>query len=429
MKKRFFRDAIEETLSFLRFPFLTPRQPVGGAASGTFQAIIRDSDREVMLARNQIAHAIIVDVASDALSSFSCVSPVSGEKLPDFDPLVQKLFLEKVRVPLFRALVFLRLHGYCGLLVGFRDHEDFALPAPLSAKIDYLQPIPKSMVNKLVLARDPRTDQVLLPPELLSYELKDGSFIHSSRLIHLYNFSLDVSSLEGISVLDPIFDVLTVLKSLDWSFGQIAWRQGAGLTVFTAPEGASQTYIDAIDSVVADINAKSVFTLPYGVSVQTFSPTFINPAQFYPVFLNQVAAGSRVPVSILIGSQAGTLTASEKDRSDYFELLRSIQRLFIEPALYRIVHLLQASGQLPKVDFELKFERPSFVFLEEAQADYQRALAEHRRALASMYERRSPEVTSAPVPEGGSPSPPSQSESVAFSPPAPPSFKLGEEKK
>jgi len=405
MKKRFFRDFVEQTLSSLGFPFLTPRQPAGHTASGTFQAAISDSDRELMFLRNQVAHAIIADVASDALSAFSCTSP-TGEPIPEFDADVQQIFLQKLRVPFYRALVFLRLYGYCGLLVGFRDNSDLSSPAPQHAKIDYIQPIAKPMVSSLVLARDPQADRVLLPPELQGYELKDGSTIHASRLIHLYNFSLDIASLEGISVLDPIFDVLTVVKSLDWSFGQIAWRQGAGLTVFTAPEGASQEHINAIDSVVADLNAKSVLTVPSGVSVNTFSPTYINPSQFYPVFLNQVAAGSRIPVSVLIGSQAGTLTASEKDRSDYFELLRSIQRFHIEPALTRLIQLLQDSGQLPKVEFALKFERPSFVFLEEAQADYQRALAEHRRALAATYMQKVGATSLTPEPEGGATSEP-----------------------
>ncbi|MBW1860614.1 MAG: hypothetical protein JRI70_11305, partial [Deltaproteobacteria bacterium] len=78
-----------------------------------------------------------------------------------------------------------------------------------------------------------------------------------------------------------------------------------------------------------------------------------------------ISVGSRIPVSILRGSVAGSLTASEKDRKDYFELLDNIQKEILTPALMDIIHRFQATGQLPAQEFLIEWERTPIWMLEE----------------------------------------------------------------
>lgn len=381
--RKFIHDATEVTASKLGFPQLTPRQATT-VTTGMFQEVITDGDRTEMFKRNQLAHAIVADVASDALTNFEIVKP-DGEEFSEVNDEFQTLYMEKIAISLLRTLTYMRIHGQAGLLIGFSDEKSFSSPVQRGTKIDYLQALPKDLVKEIVLNKNPKTQEVILPLTLNYYELKSGEKIDASRIIHIHTFSLGETSLNGLSCLDPIYDLLTVIKSMDWGVGQTMWRQGAGLTTFTAPEGASSTHLDAIDSAVADINAKSVITVPSGTEVKTHHAAGLPPEGFYTVVCNQIAAGSRIPISILLGSQRGTISASEKDRKDYFELLKSIQINYITPTLIKIINLFQASEQLPEGEFSIQFREPSVVSLEESRATLNLVEAQHKKALALLH--------------------------------------------
>ena len=381
--RKFIHDAAEVTASKLGFPQLTPRQATT-TTTGMFQEVITDGDRTEMFKRNQLAHAIVADVASDALTNFEIVKP-DGEEFSELNNEVQTLYSEKIAISLLRTLTYMRIHGQAGLLIGFSDTKTFSTPVEKGAKIEYLQALPKELVDEIVLNRDAESQEVILPLTLNHYKLKSGKIIDASRIIHVHTFDLGETDLNGLSCLDPIYDLLTVIKSMDWGVGQTMWRQGAGLTTLTAPEGSKQAQVDAIDDAVADINAKSVLTVPAGTKVESHRPGGLPPEGFYNVTVNQIAAGSRIPISILLGSQRGTISASEKDRKDYFELLRSIQINYIIPTLIKIIGLFQASGQLPEGDYIIKFRELSIISIEESKAKLNLIEGEHKQALAMLH--------------------------------------------
>lgn len=193
--------------------------------------------------------------------------------------------------------------------------------------------------------------------------------IHASRIIHLENKGVDEESMEGESSLLCIYDDLTTLKSMSWGAGQAMWRNGGGLTVFVAPDSSDpQTQIDAIDEVATDLNAMTVLTMPYGTEVITGSTGSLNPTPYFDMNLEMIAIGSRIPVSILRGSVAGSLTASEKDRKDYFELLENIQTNMTTPAVMRVLQAMQASRQLPEQEFLIEWTESMVYMLEIARA-------------------------------------------------------------
>lgn len=381
--RKFIRDATEVTAAKLGFPQLTPRQATT-TDTGMFQEVITDGDRTEMFKRNQLAHAIVADVASDALTNFEIVKP-DGEEFSELNNEVQTLYSEKIAISLLRTLTYMRIHGQAGLLIGFSDTKTFSTPVEKGAKIEYLQALPKELVDEIVLNKDATTQEVILPLTLNHYKLKSGKIIDASRIIHLHTFDLGETDLNGLSCLDPIYDLLTIIKSMDWGVGQTMWRQGAGLTTLTAPEGSKQAQVDAIDDAVADINAKSVLTVPAGTKVESHRPGGLPPEGFYTVTVNQIAAGSRIPVSILLGSQRGTISASEKDRKDYFELLKSLQINYITPVLIKIINLYQASGQLPSGEFSISFRTPTIISLEESKSALNLVEAEHKKALAKLH--------------------------------------------
>ena len=365
--KKFIRDAA----SMLGFPWSAPAAPTSRATTSSgFVANISDADLVEMFHRNQAAHAVIADVATDAMVPFVCTDS-EGEELEKFNAAVQVIFQKFISKPLTHALISTRLYGHCGILIGYADSAKMETPLEGTPKIQYLQAIPKPWINEIVLKTD-KAGGLLLPPELDHYNISISNTpqdIDASRLAHLNTPSLNEASLEGESSLTCIYDDLTTLKSITWGFGQAAWRHGGGLTAFIAPDSSDpQTQIDAIDELVTDINAMTVLTLPHGTEMITESGSGLNPKEYFETCLQMISIGSRIPVSILRGSVAGSLTSSEKDRKDYFELLDNIQKEIITPAMMNILQRFQASGQLPEQEFLIEWDRAPIWEMEEQRA-------------------------------------------------------------
>jgi phage-related protein (TIGR01555 family) len=302
---------------------------------------------------------------------FTCTD-TEGEELEEFNAEVQLIYSRYIINPLIRALLFTRLYGHCGILVGYADgNKDMAQEATPTADIQYLQALPKKWISEIVLKKDDKNN-LSLPVELAKYTIDIGNNkqdIDASRITHLRIPSLKEESLDGESVLLCIYDDLTVLKSMTWGAGQAMWRNGAGLTVFIAPDSEDpQAQIDAIDEVTTDINAMTVLTMPPGTDVITGKIGSLNPKEYFDVCIQMISIGSRIPASLLRGSVAGSLTASEKDRKDYFELLDNIQKEILTPALLDILHRFQVTGQLPEQEFLIKWARTPVWEMEEHRA-------------------------------------------------------------
>lgn len=363
--KKFWKDAA----SLLGFPWSKPAKPTTRATTSSgFVQTISDTDFEEMAERNQAAHAITSNVAADTFTEFTIVDG-DGEELEEFNKEVQAITAKYITQPIIRAMIFARAYGCCGILIGYADSKTMSTPVARNPQITYLQPIPKPWIEEINLKKD-KDGNVTLPLELASYDISfpfSQQTIDATRLVHLRYPGLKEESLEGESVLRCIYDDLTVLKSMTWGAGQAMWRHGGGMTVFIAPDSADpQTQIDAIDEVSTDLNAMTTLTMPPGTEVVSGKTGALNPKEYFDTCLQMISIGSRIPQSILRGSVAGSLTASEKDRKDYFELLDNIQKELLTPALTDILHRFQASGQLPQQEeFLIKWIRTPIWMLEE----------------------------------------------------------------
>lgn len=380
--KRVFRDAINSALVKLGFPFLTPHPTKTGREIGYFQKRITSNDLYAMYKRNQIAHNIIFNVALDVFRpGFQCVTP-EGKENKEFDTEVQKIYKKYIHQPMLKCYLQSRLYGSSGILVGFNDLGRFDVPVAPKSQIGYLFAIPANWVVGKVAETD-ANGYVVIPEELSYYELKylrtNTSIIDATRIIHLQPMSIE-DDFEGESSLFCIFDVLDILKNIDWSTGQAMFRHGAGLTTIIAGEGSNQAQLDAIDDVVTEINAKTVLTLPPGCKKETDRPGALDPKSYYDVIIAEIAGGSGIPISILVGAQAGSVQASAKDRKDYGDLIAGIQLSDIESPLREILHSFQKSGQLPDDEFAISWGEPSTFVMDAARGNLYNARAAHEEA-------------------------------------------------
>ena len=393
--------AVLDSAAGVGFPYSTPT-PAAGTTSGLFQDTISDEELYAMYQRNPIAKVIVSDVAEDAFDKgFKVVNvktPIEphdgvviikeGEdgnedpfKLKGDDEKLNTLFndyFEKnLRQVLLRAYKLARLRGYSLLLIGYADGLSFSEPPVRGARIKYFQPIDKDWIEEIAYEKN-ENNEVNLPIKITSYKMKSNTVaaktIHPDRVIHIENAGLNPMG-EGESSLFPCYDDLVVLKHVTWGAGQTMWRSGNQMVTVIAPPRATKNQIDAIDAVMSDVNAKSAFTFPFGTEVQTHVPTGLNPAPYAQIPLNNISAATRIPLSVLIGSQAGSLGASLTDQRDYAGTLSAIQNNTLTPILNKLFKRLQYAKELPFVQFKIVWS-PTLTM-----SEAEKTLVEYREAL------------------------------------------------
>ena len=363
MKKHFFRDSIQKLI----FPWLTPHPTRSDSDVGYFQKTISEKNYEETSERNQVGYNIIYNVSQDAVAGgFHCVDE-NEELLGDFDKVVQKLYAKKIEEALLKGFARARLYGSSGIIIGYESARNLDTKSTYGQKVAYIYSLPQ----RLIMEKNAKTNEAgetEFPLELANYKLSSyrKAVIDGSRIIHIQTFSLD-DDLEGTSALEPVYDLLTILKNSDWSLGQNIFRNSSGLTFVTPGDGASQDQIDQIDEVTGNVNAKSVITLIPGCNVTSVPASTMNAGQNYDVIMGQISAGCNIPISILTGAQSGQ-GVSENDRRDYADFISGLQKSILTPTLRRILELYQQSKQLPKQDFLIKWNPKSIFMIEIARS-------------------------------------------------------------
>lgn len=369
--RKLFQDAVNSALTRLGFPFLTPHPTKKGGEVGYFQKRISDDDLSEMYRRNQVAHNLIYNVALNVLAlGFKCVTPEHDENKV-FDVKVQDVYRRYIHTPLMKTYFRSRLYGSAGLLMGFDDGNELEKKVGEKNKISYLYPVPHEWISDILPVKD-SNGMIVLPRELEYYELKylktESTKIHASRLVHVQPLSIG-DGFEGESALSCIFDLLTVLKSMDWSVGQAMYRHGGGLTTIISGEGSKdpQGQIDVIEEITRDLNTKTVLVLPPKSIVHAQQTGALSPKEYYQAIMNQISAGCNIPISIMCGAQSGE-GVSENDRRDYAEFIATLQVSDITPVLREILTKFQASGQLPNDEYEIEWNAKSIFMIETSRA-------------------------------------------------------------
>lgn len=408
-------DALTDAAYDIGFPYKEPTRDT--SADDLFQNRISDEDLEKMNKRSPLGKVIVNDVAEDVFDKgFKVidnkqptakeeegVSSNNDEELYEF----QTFFEENIKQPLIKAYKLARLYGYCPLLVGYDDGKSLQQPAQMNADIKYLQPINKTWLDDLIYKTNKDGDLVL-PVKIDWYKLKDSKlaykYIHPTRIIHIENPGIGVLK-TGVSVLEACFDDLTVLRHVTWGAGQTMWRSGNQLVTATAPPRSSTEQIESIDNALNDVNAKTAMTFPYGTEVKTHAPSGLNPEPYAKIPLDNISAATRIPISILIGSQKGSLSSSLTDARDYAGTLSSIQNNVITKVVLQLFKRFKLSKQLPYRDVGIEWN-PTLTMSEQ-----ERTLVEYRSALTKRIlnememeqqefkENRNEQGTSGPMPQ------------------------------
>lgn len=220
----------------------------------------------------------------------------------------------------------------------------------------------------IVMMRDIEHERFRKP---LGYLFRRGDgfgsvFIHHSRVYHLAwrrhvdgpTDQLTWGMWEGDSVLQPVVHVLRAIHKGNWAVMQSLWRHSSPLHVVDVPEGADEDDYEAARAATRNINAKSTFIKPpnWGFEVKG-QESDIDVDSPYNVLFDQLCANTEFTKSVLFGTQSGTVSGSETDIKNYYNMIERLRQTRYEPMLLNMLSDFYDWGLLEQdpTDIELSW--------------------------------------------------------------------------
>ncbi|MFL2133020.1 anti-CBASS protein Acb1 family protein [Desemzia sp. FAM 23990] len=178
----------------------------------------------------------------------------------------------------------------------------------------------------------------------VSYSMQTMDKVHHSRLIHQQSKRLEFEH-EGLSLIESLYDIITVLDTSLWSVGQMLYDYS--FKVFKSND---------VDTLTKDEKAELGMLMDYKFRTEALAIIGADeeldkrgtPASGINDLLSFVwdfLAGSvKIPKTILKGQEAGTLTGAEYDVMNYYTSIAAIQENELRPQLERLVRLLMVAS-------------------------------------------------------------------------------------
>jgi transposase-like protein len=316
------------------------------------------ADITFALKREPVAHRIVFTVAHDIFDNWFEVEPleesVDKEK---FNEAVQKVLIELNAKEVFtQAAVYERAYGWSIMVLGYKDKApSLKEPVLVPEKIVDLEAYSPPMITSVEVDKNRESPRFGLPQ---IYKVKisdtDEEEIHHSRVIHFATRKLE-PGYKGISVLEPVWDDLTVLRNIRWGMGQTMYRYGSGFPVVTV-KGAAKEQIEEYKREWGPLTAQTSMWADENTTIEFkgLAGRALNPEPYYVPIMENISAGTSIPLAILRGAQAGQLAGSEVNEREYFKLISDCQSRY-EPGIMELIDRLMETTQIPDVHYRIKW--------------------------------------------------------------------------
>lgn len=265
-----------------------------------------------------------------------------------------------------------RVGRYGGMFMRMRDSKRPDEPlemVPGEAALVDMMPLYESQLTVSTTDQDPQSETFGMPT---MYEFNAGAVgnrnednnssfqIHPSRIV-IASEDSDNNGIYGISVLEAPYNSLLDLRKIIGAGGEGFYKNAAQNIIFELTDAKSMSgkpeLVAKLGEAFDDFNQNRMrrgFVSP-GFKAHTLQSDLIQPKEFFMDALNDVAAASEIPATIIIGQQTGRL-ASDKDNQS---LLGSIQsrRIGFQTELTRnILDWMIEHGVLPASDYEVEWD-------------------------------------------------------------------------
>ena len=308
--------------------------------------------------REPVAHRIVFAVAHDIFDNwFTLEALEEGIDKEKFNEAVQKVLLLLNAKDVFtQAAVFERAYGWSIIVIGYQDKGvTLKDPVLMPEKIVSLEAYGPTMITDIQVDKNKQSPRFGLP-EIYKVKISETEDveIHHSRVIHFATRKIE-HGYKGISVLEPVWDDLTVLRNVRWGMGQTMYRYGSGFPVVTV-KGATEEQIKKYKEEWGPLTAQTSMWTDENTTIEFkgLAGRALDPEPYYIPIMENISAGTSVPMAILRGAQAGQLAGSEVNEREYFKLISDCQSRY-EPGIMDLIDRLMKTKQIPDVHYKINW--------------------------------------------------------------------------
>lgn len=336
----------------------------------------RISDEEItdMYATNAYVQNII-DIPAEDMTKNGWEIVMKDEALKA--KLMKKMRDLNLKWAFKKARSYERLHGDGFNSIGVTQTIPFTLDQQLDPRylksVDYVFPFSGMKVNQFIL-NDDMFDQNFGKVEFFDIYRQNvtglnmpgivQSRVHYSRLLHDQTRRLDDGyeyEYRGRSLIEPLFDALTVLDTSLWSVGQIIYD--FAFNVYKSP-GVDDLGQDEKDELKATMNflfhteALALIGSEDELAKVSTPVTGINFLLDY--VWDYLCGAVKMPKSVIKGQEAGTITGAQYDIINYYSRISAMQENELRPMLEHLIKLIMMSEEFGHInpdnlDWKLKF--------------------------------------------------------------------------
>lgn len=262
---------------------------------------------------------------------------------------------------------------YGVMLLGFddvRNQESWSNPVSARGRREliYVKPLgagSAKIANYVKQTRDPRYG--LVQSYNVEYQNPGESTtttkmnVHHSRVIHVVHEQLE-SEIEGVPVLESVFNRLMDLEKLVGGSAEMFWRgarpgyQGRVKDDYTMTPAVEDELQDQLDEF--EHNLRRIL-VNEGIELEALMPQVSDPSKHVDVQIQMISAVTGIPKRILMGTERGEL-ASTQDEAGWLGMIKGRREEHAEVNILRpFVDRCIEYGALPKPstgDYQVRWE-------------------------------------------------------------------------
>lgn len=264
---------------------------------------------------------------------------------------------------------FERLTGDGLMSMGVKQTNNFSLPDEIEndklKSLEYLHAFSGFKVLDMISNDDVfsleygKVETFELPR---TKDSQNKNLVHKSRLLHAQTRKLEDEK-KGQPLLEPIYDILTVLDTALWSVGQILYD--FTFKVYKSDDIEDMTTEERRElGILMDFmfRTEALAIIGKGEDLTKQSTSVGGIKELLDYGWDMLAGGTRMPKSVIKGQEAGTIAGAQYDVMNYYGRIAAQQESDMKPQLEKLIRTLmwcedELGGRIDpeSIDWEIKF--------------------------------------------------------------------------
>ncbi|WP_088005615.1 DUF1073 domain-containing protein [Indiicoccus explosivorum] len=319
-----------------------------------------------LYASNIIVQNIINIPAEDMTRSWFTLK-MKDEKLRD--AIMQKLRDLKAKEAFKDMRRFERLSGDGLISLGVKQSTSFTLDKPIEPeklmKLEYIHAfsgfkVENMVSNNNVFSPDYGSVEQFELPKINGSDKKN--LVHASRILHDQTRRLEDEK-QGQPLLEPLFDIITVMDTSLWSVGQILYD-------FTFKTYSSKDIEDMKPEERRELGTlmdfmfrtEALAIIGEGEKLEKQTTNAGGIKELLDYGWDMLAGGARMPKTVIKGQEAGTIAGAQYDVMNYYSRIAAMQENEMKPLIEKLIRMLlwcsdELGGRVDpaSVEWEVKF--------------------------------------------------------------------------